>query len=82
MPIGAGPESLGMFVLARSVGGARWTESESWAALGIGHDLGRALLSTRARERELELMAELRRLDEYRRQLIRPSPTSSRTRSA
>ena len=47
VPIGAGPEALGMFVLARSVGGARWTESESWAALGIGHDLGRALLGTR-----------------------------------
>jgi two-component system phosphate regulon sensor histidine kinase PhoR len=71
VPIGAGPEPLGMFVLARSVGGARWTESESWAALGIGHDLGRALLATRARERELELMAELRRLDAYRAELIR-----------
>jgi signal transduction histidine kinase len=71
VPIGAGPEALGMFVLARSVGRARWTESESWAALGIGHDLGRALLSTRARERELELMAELRRLDAYRSELIR-----------
>lgn len=71
VPIGAGPEALGMFVLARSVGGARWTESESWAALGIGHDLGRALLSTRARERELELIAELRRLDAYRSELIR-----------
>ncbi len=71
VPIGAGPEAFGMFVLARSVGGARWTESESWAALGIGHDLGRALLSTRARERELELMAELRRLDAYRSELIR-----------
>ncbi|HEX6148662.1 sensor histidine kinase [Nocardioides sp.] len=71
VPIGAGPEALGMFVLARSVGGARWTESESWAALGIAHDLGRALLSTRARDRELELIAELRRLDAYRSELIR-----------
>ncbi len=71
VPIGAGPEALGMFALARSVGRARWTESESWAALGIAHDLGRALLSTRARERELELIAELRRLDAYRSELIR-----------
>jgi two-component system, OmpR family, phosphate regulon sensor histidine kinase PhoR len=71
VPIGAGPEALGMFVLARSLGRARWTESESWAALGIAHDLGRALLSTRARERELELIAELRRLDAYRSELIR-----------
>ena len=71
VPIGAGPEALGMFVLARSLGRTRWTDSESWAALGIAHDLGRALLSTRARERELELIAELRRLDAYRSELIR-----------
>ena len=33
-------------------------------ALDIGHDLGRAVLNTRAHERELELIAELRRLDQ------------------
>ena len=48
----------------------RWTEGESQAALGVGHDLGRALLSTRAHEREQQLIDELQRLDEYRQQLI------------
>ena len=71
VPIGAGPEALGMLVVARELGGARWTESESWAALDIGHDLGRAILNTRAQQREQELMAELRRLDDYRIELIR-----------
>ena len=70
VPIGAGPEPLGMLVLARHQDGVRWTESESSAALDVGHDLGRAILNTRARERELELIQELRRLDEYRSRLI------------
>jgi len=69
-PVGAGAEPLGMLVIARELGGARWTESESHAALDIGHDLGRAILNTRAHERELELIAELRRLGQYRAELI------------
>ncbi|MGA9746527.1 MAG: HAMP domain-containing sensor histidine kinase [Nocardioides sp.] len=70
VPVGAGPEPLGMIVIARQLGGARWTESESWAALDIGHDVGRAILNTRAHDREQELIAELRRLDDYRIELI------------
>jgi len=69
-PVGAGSEPLGMLVIARELGGARWTESESHAALDIGHDLGRAVLNTRAHERETELIAELRRLGQYRAELI------------
>lgn len=70
VPVGAGREALGMLVVARELGGARWTESESWAALDIGQDLGRAILNTRAHDREQELIAELRRLDDYRMELI------------
>ena len=69
-PVGAGPEPLGMLVVSRELGGARWTESESSAALDIGHDLGRAILNTRAHDRELELIEELRRLGHYRAELI------------
>ena len=69
-PVGAGREALGMLVVARELGGARWTESEKSAALDIGHDLGRAILNTRAHERELELIEELRRLGRYRAELI------------
>lgn len=70
VPIGAGREALGMLVVARELGGTRWTESESWAALDIGQDLGRAILNTRAHDREQELIAELRRLDDYRVELL------------
>ncbi len=69
VPVGAGFEAMGMLVVVRDVRD-RWTESESAAALGVGHDLGRALLSTRAHEREQQLIGELQRLDDYRRQLI------------
>ena len=70
VPVGAGSEALGMLVVARELGGARWTESESRAALDIGHDLGRAILTTRAHDRERELIAELQRLGQYRAELI------------
>ena len=70
VPVGAGHEPIGVLVVVREGEGVRWTGSESAAALGVGHDLGRALLSTRAHERERRLIEELQRLDEYRRQLI------------
>lgn len=70
IPVGAGPEPLGLLLIARRVGGPRWTENESSAALDVGHDLGRAILSTRSYEREVELIGELQRLDQYRSQLI------------
>lgn len=69
VPVGAGHEAMGMLVVVRDARD-RWTESESAAALGVGHDLGRALLSTRSHEREQQLIGELQRLDTYRRQLI------------
>jgi signal transduction histidine kinase len=70
VPVGAGPESMGVLVVARDGRSDRWTEGESTAALGVGHDLGRALLGTRAHEREQQLIEELQRLDHYRSQLI------------
>ncbi len=70
VPVGAGHEAMGAVVVIRDSREDRWTESESQAALGVGHDVGRALLSARAHEREQQLIVELRQLDEYRRQLI------------
>jgi signal transduction histidine kinase len=70
VPVGAGHEAMGVLVVVRDSREDRWTESESQAALGVGHDIGRALLSSRAHEREQQLIVELQRLDEYRRQLI------------
>ncbi|WP_310530105.1 histidine kinase dimerization/phospho-acceptor domain-containing protein, partial [Nocardioides sp.] len=70
VPVGAGHEAMGVLVVVRDGLAERWTESESQAALGVGHDLGRALLSTRAHEREQQLIDQLQRLDEYRQELI------------
>ncbi len=70
VPVGAGHEPMGVLVVVRDGDADRWTYSESQAALGVGHDLGRALLSTRAHEREQRLIDELRRLDDYRQQFI------------
>ena len=69
VPVGAGHEAMGMLIVIRNARD-RWTENESQSALGVGHDVGRALLSTRAHEREQQLIGELQRLDDYRRQLI------------
>ena len=69
VPVGAGHEPMGVLVVLRDAR-HRWTEIESSAALGVGHDLGRALLSTRSHEREQQLIHELQRLDDYRRELI------------
>ena len=70
VPVGAGHEAMGALVVVRDGCEDRWTESESQAALGVGHDVGRALLSARAHEREQQLVVELQQLDEYRRQLV------------
>lgn len=70
VPVGAGHEAMGVLVVVRDGLAERWTASESQAALGVGHDLGRALLSTRAHEREQQLIDQLQRLDEYRQELI------------
>jgi two-component system phosphate regulon sensor histidine kinase PhoR len=70
VPVGAGHEWMGMLVVLRDGRSDRWTEGESNAALGVGHDLGRALLSARSHERERELIAELQRLDRYRAELV------------
>lgn len=71
VPIGGGGRLLGTIVIVRGQSDVRWTDSESTAALDVGRDLGRAILNARAFEREQELNAELRRLDEYRAELIR-----------
>jgi signal transduction histidine kinase len=70
VPVGAGPDALGLLLVARHVGRPRWTESESRAALDVAHDLGRAVLTTRAHQRERELIAQLQRLDVYRAELL------------
>ncbi|HXH81095.1 GAF domain-containing sensor histidine kinase [Nocardioides sp.] len=68
VPLGAGPEAVGVMLVGRRVN--RWTDSESAAALDVGHDLGRAIVMSQAFEREQRLNVELQRLDAYRAQMI------------
>jgi signal transduction histidine kinase len=70
VPLGAGQECLGNFVLTRAVHDPAWTEAEAATALDIGHDLGRAILNARTFEREHQLVQELQALDTYKSQLI------------
>ncbi|WP_110240516.1 sensor histidine kinase [Nocardioides gilvus] len=70
VPIGDGSTLLGTMTIVRAPDGPRWTESEGAAAIDAGRDLGHAICNARAFEREQQLNHELRRLDNYRTQLI------------
>ena len=70
MLLGAAKEPMGVLIVVRDVQAGRWTEGESQAVLGVGHDLGRGPPSARAHEREQQLIDEVQRLDEFRQQLI------------
>ncbi|WP_110180696.1 sensor histidine kinase [Nocardioides solisilvae] len=70
VPIGTARQLLGALLIHRRLGEQRWTDSETVAALDVGRDLAAAILQARALESEHALHAELRRTDEYRRELV------------
>lgn len=70
-PIGHGDDALGVMIVARGIGGRRWTDAEGSAALGLGADLGRAIVNARAAQRERDLLRKVRALDELRRNFLR-----------
>lgn len=70
VPLGAGAECLGFLVLTRDAASPHWSAAEADSALQIGHDLGAALMTAQALERERTLVRELQQLDDYRSQLI------------
>ncbi len=70
VPLGVGHECLGFLVLTRRAGDPQWSSVERASALQIGHDLGVALMTARARESERALVREMQQLDDYRSQLI------------
>jgi signal transduction histidine kinase len=69
-PIGAGREAMGSVLITRARGRSDWTDLEKDAARDLGHDMGRILRSARAYRREQQLVHELRRLDDYKNDLI------------
>jgi len=68
--LGAGSECVGFLALSRFAEDPPWSQVEIDSAVGIGHDLGAALMTARALENERELVRELQQLDDYRSQLI------------
>lgn len=70
VPLGAGGECVGLLVLTRGPDDPTWSPVEAASAQEIGHDLGAALVTARALERERNLVRELQQLDDYRTQLI------------
>ncbi|MDP3967403.1 MAG: HAMP domain-containing sensor histidine kinase [Nocardioides sp.] len=70
IPLGVATECLGFLVLVRRAQDPAWTPGEVGSALQIGHDLGAALMTARALERERNLVRELQQLADYRTQLI------------
>jgi len=70
IPLGVGTECLGFVVLGRRPEDPAWTAGELESALEIGYDLGAALMTARALERERNLVLELKQLEDYRTQLI------------
>ena len=70
VPMGAGPQCLGYFVLTRNPADPSWSPEETEAALEIGRELGRAVMHARLLERERQIVDELQQLDRYKTQLI------------
>ena len=56
--------------LSREPGQRPWSSVDIASAQEIGHDLGAALMTARALERERGLVAELQRTDDYRSQVV------------
>ncbi len=70
VPLGAGPQVLGFLVLTRRPGDPAWSPAETAAALELGHDLGAALATAYALERERRVVHELQELAEERARLV------------
>lgn len=70
VPIGAEQEYLGTMGLGRAPGSPRWADSEVNAASVVAGDLADVVVGTRLIDRERELNAELRDVDDYRRDMI------------
>lgn len=63
VPVGAGPDCVGVLGLTRGRRGAEWSEAEAATALDIGRDLGRSI-------REHQLVQELRDVADYRARMV------------
>ena len=70
VPIGMGEDYLGTMGLGRRRGGPRWVDSEINAAAVVASDVAGVVLDARLMERERRLNAELRAVNDYRRDMV------------
>lgn len=70
VPVGMGEEYLGTMGLGRKRGGPRWIDSEINAAIAVAGDVASTVFDARLMERERRLNAELRDINEYRRDMV------------
>jgi signal transduction histidine kinase len=70
VPIGMGEEYLGTIGLGRRTGGPRWVDSEINAAVAVAGDVAGTVFDARLMERERRLNAELRDINDYRRDMV------------
>lgn len=68
--LGVGDECVGFMALSRDLDQPPWSPVEVESALQIGHDLGAALMTARALERERTLVRELQQIADHRSHLI------------
>lgn len=79
VPLGLGQECVGFLALSRRAQDPPWSSVEADSMLQIGHDLGAALMTARALERERHLVGELQQVDDYRIHLIQTLSHEMRT---
>ena len=70
VPLGDGPECFGYLALLRGEADQFWRPAEDESALEVGREIGRAVARARLYQRERQLVAELKELDEYKGEVI------------
>lgn len=70
MPIGRGDEHLGTAGMGRRGDGVRWVDSEINALSVVATDIAEVVMDARLMERERQLNAELRDINDYRRDMV------------
>lgn len=70
VPLGAGRTCVGELVLVRWQGRPRWSEADREIALGLGHDLGRAVDNACSYARERRLVERLQELHTCKSRMI------------
>ncbi|WP_017934417.1 sensor histidine kinase [Nocardioides sp. Iso805N] len=70
VPLGVGAECLGLMILLRPLGALPWRRVEREAIVEIGRDLGGLIAGVFARQRDEQVLADLRVLEAYKSEMV------------